>query len=145
MIDDQCIDLYKFVVGKKLWAWDDKTKSALSILDHPHYAHNEINKQHRLKFAENCEVTGYNNFDDFFYQYLLKQPYVQPFYNTTIDSNCLSSISFLDLVQLDRFMSVMNRFEQHFNQSLDHDLLQEMHAIWSTCSQLNNSNYLTLT
>lgn len=136
LINDNCKEKFLKVVKNKLWLWDDLNKTAISTLDHPDYAHNEINRMHRIKFNNNYFITGYDNYNDFFESYVLKQPYIEPFYNVSSNPNCIASLDFLDLIELDRFIASMSVFENYFNKRLSNDLLKQLHQIWATRSQI---------
>lgn len=136
--DDSLTEFLKFVKNK-VWLWDHQTRTVISTLDHPDYAHNEINRAHRVQFGNNYYITGYTDYDDFFQNYALTQPYILPFYNVTADPNCIASLDFLDLMVFDRFVGKFAVFENYFDQQINRDLLKYLHTIWISRSQSSMS------
>ena len=81
-------------------------------------------------------MTEFQSYDEFFTEYLLKQPYVSPFIIDTPDPGCVFSIQLADLIKKDNFIDHMQVLENFFNQKLDHDLLSCAHSLWAKRSGL---------
>lgn len=135
-LSDKSLEIYKHLVKEKLWLWDETKHSIISTLDHPDYSHNEYTRQQRLKYKNEFEFIQFQNYDDFFENYLLHQPYVAPFVNAKPDPDCLLSLDLLDIVTLDRFIDKFSLLEQKYNQPVNHDLLVNMHTLWKQYSKL---------
>ena len=130
---EKSIEEYKHMVKKKLWLWDPNSKKVISTLDHPDYAHNPQSKKTRLEFGNKYEFTEYITYDDFFYDYLIKQTFVKDFISP--DNLTLPYIDFIDLFDFEKLLNLIHFFEQKYNQSLDKDMLRKMHSLWKEVSQ----------
>lgn len=139
LIDKDGLDIYKHLAKNKVWLWDQDTCTVTSMHDHPAWINNKFqgkDLEFRTSFNNNYTITGYSTYDDFFTEYLLKQPYVDPFLSTLPDPSCIFSIQLADLVNQDRFIDHMTILEDYFDQQLDHDLLSRAHTLWATRSGL---------
>ena len=136
LVTDECMLDYQKMVREKLWSWDDANKVGISLLDLPELAHNEVNKGHRLKFNNPVHVAGYNSFEELFENHILNLPSIKPFVNVEPDLSTITSLTFSDIVNCDRFVSTMNRFEDYFGQKLDTDKLVELQTLWAKRSKL---------
>jgi len=136
LVTDECMPAYKKMVSEKVWAWDETSKSGISLLDLPELSHNDINKQHRLKFNNPTRVYGYNSFDELFENHIRKLPSIQPFINAAIDPTALFSFVLSDVTKQDRYIAALEKFEHYFGQKLNRDQLVTMHTLWSQRSRL---------
>lgn len=136
MLDDSCIGSYKKCVMNKVWLWDAQRNTVISTLDHPDWAWSTKNLQHINQFKNNAELTGWDDPDDFFYRYVMCQPWVQPFFKCAPDPECLFSWPFHQLLHRDGYISIMKTLSEHWNQTLDPDQLCRMHDTWISKSRL---------
>lgn len=136
IFSDSSIESYKKCVRNKILIWDQERQIAISTLDHPDWAWNAKNLQHICQFKNTAEFTGFADYDDFFYGYVMHQPWVQPFYRCVPDPCCLFSWDFDQLINKDGYISIMQTLSTHWGQSLDQDQLCSMHDIWTSKSQL---------
>jgi hypothetical protein len=141
VINQQDIDIYKSLIKKKLWIWDEKKKIIISQLDTPgwiesKYANHVGELKNRMSYNNEYQISGYTSFDDFFDNYLRPQPYLDP-YITSSNINTNSIVVTLGaLVKFDRFLDQFSVIEDRFNQTVDRDLLKKYHSLWATRSGL---------
>ena len=74
LVTDECMPAYKKMIGEKVWAWDESTKSGISLLDLPELSHDDVNRQHRLQFNNPSRIYGHNSFDELFENHIRKLP-----------------------------------------------------------------------
>lgn len=138
LISARSIDVYKRTVRKKIFFWDQATKTARSGLDDPDLAHSKHNRDVIIKFNNPKLISGFSSYEDFFNKYLLEQPFIKTFINVESDPHCELSIDFADLIERDSFVNVIEYLETIFNQTLDIDKVLQSHAIWTERSEFNN-------
>jgi hypothetical protein len=136
LVNQHSIDLYKEMIKQKLWLWNDQTKIATSTLDHPDFAHDTTSHQHRLQFNNQYLITGYNSYDELFDNYLAKQEFIKPFMYASADASSILSIDFADLYRFETLVAGLEQLEQHYNQTIDKDLLRRMHVLWKDFSRI---------
>lgn len=139
-LNNTSLEWYKSMCRQKLWFWNADSRTVISALDHPDYAHNQYSKNMRLFYKNDYLITGYNTYDDFFNQYLVHQPYIKPFINVEKSSDAVASIDFFDLLNFEKLNAVMETLEHHWNQRIDRDCLKKMHDFWKECSNTDNKN-----
>jgi len=130
LLDKEDILVYQKMVMKKLFVWDDKTKTALSTLQHPDYAPNEEIKKLVLECNHSHTISGYSSKKDFFYKWFLQQPTVKSFINVPKDTSSWLSLKFGDLISKKRLFAVIEKLEDHFGQQLQRDKINKYHDFW---------------
>ena len=134
-LDSNSLDAYKHCVKNKVFIWDNDRRVVISTMDHPDWAWNTKTRQNIDHFKNPAELAEFDDYDDFFYGYLLDKPWVKPFYQSVPDPRCLFSWNFNTLVDRDGYLSIMDTLSGHWNQSLDTDQLCRMHDIWTNKTQ----------
>lgn len=129
-LSDASLDAFRACVSQKLFLWDHASGGVISTLDHPDWAWRKTNVDHIREFGNASLLKGFANYDDFFYNYLLEQPYVKPFRNTNHEGHCLMSLDFKHILQLDSYIDHIDQLARHFGGTVDHDILRFMHATW---------------
>lgn len=135
-LDNSSLDWYKNMCMHKLWLWNSQDNTVISTLDHPDYAHTSSSREMRKKFKNEYVLRGYQDYDDFFYNYLVNQPYIKPFINVESNPNAILNIDFTELLNIDTLVAGIEKLEKHFNQSVNLDVLKQMHTTWSNFSQV---------
>jgi hypothetical protein len=144
IVTDECINTYKFLVSSKLWIWKNDQQVVISQLDHPDwlaqkYSPQSVEYQKRMRFANQYEFAGYENFDDFFVRYLQHQSFIAPYLTQQpihTDAICLS---LSELVAFDRLSLKLTEIEDLFGQRLDRNVLKHQHNLWCQRSRLIQS------
>ena len=142
LLDQQGLETYKHLVKNKLYLHDTEKNIIISTLDHPTYAWDSRTQNNALKFNNKYEFDEFKDYDDFFYNYLLKQPWVAPFFNAVPDQNCILSINFSELIQTDSYIAIMEQLSRYFNQSINLDQIKSMHNFWLVKSNIGTRNSL---
>lgn len=135
-LNQKSLSCYKKLISKKLWIWDQQKKVVVSTLDHPDFAHNKDNHLQRLNFNNKYEFTEFNDYDDFFNNYLLKQPYVGSFLNVSPDDRCILNFDLLDLFDYETLKSKLSELSNILNLEVNLSLLANMHSLWCERSHI---------
>jgi hypothetical protein len=138
LLDKPSLEPYKHCVKSKLYLHNPENNAIISTLDHPVYAWDKRTQNNALKFNNQYEFDEFKDYDDFFYNYFLKQHWVAPFLNVEPDQNCILSITFADLVKVDSYIAGMEKLSNYFGQPVNKDLLRKMHNFWIDKSNLGD-------
>lgn len=131
------LEIYKFCTKNKLFFWNQSKQAVYCAPDAPEYAYNSRTLKHVQHFKNPVWIGGYRDYDSFFYEYLLQQHFVKPFVQAVPDPDCISSLTFMDLIQRDRFVTVIGKLEEYFGQKIDLDMVLQTHALWLQRSHIN--------
>lgn len=140
VVDQASLKVYKFLVGKKLYIWDPARRVITSQLDRPDwivskYQNNPTDLSKRINYNNQYEFTEYHSFDDFFEQFLVKQNFVESYLTEEKINNGLC-LKLSEMVDFDKFSQAFRVVENHFNQTINRDLLKRYHALWTARSGL---------
>lgn len=141
IIDRDGIDIYKSLISKKLWLWDEDQKIITSQLDNPQwiaakYQDDLDQLKNRMQFNNPYQISGFTSFDDFFENYLSPQTWLSVYVTDQAINHSELIMPISSLVNFDLFSDRFTQIENHFNQRINRDQLKCYHDLWRSRSGL---------
>lgn len=137
LLPNQDLETYKKLVHDKLYLWQSDSQTVISTMDHPDYAWDEKTKKNSIAYQNPYELSGFDTYDDFFYNWLLQQHWVAPFVNCDPDPNCIVSIELGELIDVDGYIAAIEKVSDYLGERcLNTDQLRYMHQVWKHKSKI---------